>query len=137
MNRVFPISGLKLIEEQDGTGDPAQKGDRVMFNMRLFLNKGDEVPLNETQAKHLPKEMIRVVDGVTLIDHKIVLGRREAMAGVEHALMGMKVGGYRKVRVSPHLAYRDKGIPDLIPPDAVLIVELWLRRISPNDGARG
>lgn len=65
MNRVFPISGLKLIEEQDGTGDPAQKGDRVMFNMRLFLNKGDEVPLNEMQAKDLPKEMIRVVDGVT------------------------------------------------------------------------
>ena len=56
-----------------------------------------------------------------------VLGCREAIAGVEHALMGMKVGGYRKVRVSPHLAYRDKGIPDLVPPDAVLIVELWLR----------
>jgi FKBP-type peptidyl-prolyl cis-trans isomerase len=41
----------------------------------------------------------------------------------------MKAGGYRKVRVSPHLAYRDKGIPDLIPPDAVLVVELWLRAI--------
>jgi FKBP-type peptidyl-prolyl cis-trans isomerase (trigger factor) len=129
MNRVFPISGLKLIEEQDGTGDPAQKGDRVMFNMRLFLNKGDEVPLNEMQAKHLPKEMIRVVDGVTLIDRKIVLGRREAMAGVEHTLMGMKVGGYRKVRISPHLAYRDQGIPDMIPPNAVLICEIWLRDI--------
>jgi len=108
---------------------PANKGDRVMFNMRLFLNKGDEVPLNKTQAKHLPKEMIRVVDGVTLIDRTIVLGRREAMAGVEHALLGMKVGGYRKVRVSPHLAYRDKGIKDLIPPDAVLICEVWLRDI--------
>jgi FKBP-type peptidyl-prolyl cis-trans isomerase len=43
--------------------------------------------------------------------------------------MGMKVGGYRKVRISPHLAYRDKGIPDLIPPDAVLICEIWLRDI--------
>ena len=108
---------------------PANKGDRVLFHMRLFLNKGDEVPLNETQVKHLPKEMIRVVDGVTLIDRTIALGRREAMAGVEHALIGMKVGGYRKVRVSPHLAYRDKGIPDLIPPDAVLICEVWLRDI--------
>ena len=49
------------------------------------------------------------------------------MVGVEHALMGMKVGGYRKVRVSPHLAYRDTGIPDLIPPNAVLICEIWLR----------
>ena len=100
-----------------------------MFNMRLFLNKGDEVPLNETQVKHLPKDMIRVVDGVTFVDRTIVLGRREAIAGVEHTLMGMKVGGYRKVRVSPHLAYRDKGIPDLVPPDAVLICEIWLRDI--------
>jgi hypothetical protein len=123
------LSGLKLLEEREGEGMPTNKGNRVLFNMRLFLNKGDEVPLNETQAKHLPKERIRVVDGVTLIERTIVLGRREAMAGVEHALMGMKVGGYRKVRVSPHLAYRDKGIPDLIPPDAVLICEIWLRDI--------
>jgi FKBP-type peptidyl-prolyl cis-trans isomerase 2 len=101
--------------------------------MRLFLNKGDEVLLNETQATHLPKEMIRVVDGVTLIDRTIVLGRREAMAGVEHTVTGMKVSGYRKVRISPHLAYRDKGIPGLIPPDAVLICEIWLRAISNAD----
>jgi FKBP-type peptidyl-prolyl cis-trans isomerase len=123
------ISGLKLLDEREGDGPSAQKGDRVMFHMRLFLNKGDEIPLNETQAKHLPKEMIRVVDGMTFIDRTIVLGRREAIAGVEHALIGMKVDGYRKVRISPHLAYRDKGIPDLIPPDAVLICEIWLRDI--------
>jgi FKBP-type peptidyl-prolyl cis-trans isomerase (trigger factor) len=123
------LSGLKLLEEREGKGVPANKGAHVLFNIRIFLNKGDEVLLNETQAEHLPKEMIRVVDGVTLIDRTIVLGRREAMAGVEHALMGMKVGGYRNVRVSPHLTYRDKGIPDLIPPDAVLICDIWLRDI--------
>ena len=123
------LSGLKLLEEQEGQGVPANKGDRVVFNSRLFLNKGDEVRLNETQAQYIPKEMLRVIEGVTLIDHTIVLGRREAMAGVEHALLGMKAGGYRKVRISPHLAYRDKGIPDLIPPKAVLIVELWVRAI--------
>ena len=41
----------------------------------------------------------------------------------------MKVGGYRKVRISPHLAYRAKGVPGFIPPDAVLIVDLWLRAV--------
>jgi FKBP-type peptidyl-prolyl cis-trans isomerase len=123
------ISGLKLLDEREGDGPSAQKGDRVMFHMRLFLNKGDEIPLNETQAKHLPKEIIRVVDGMTFVDRTIVLGQREAIAGVVHTLMGMKAGGYRKVRISPHLAYRDKGIPDLVPPDAVLIVELWLREV--------
>jgi len=123
------INGLKLLDEREGAGTPAKKGDRVVYNSKLFLNKGDEVPLNAKLAGCLPKEMFRVEGGVTFIDHNVVLGRRRVIAGVEHALMGMKVGGYRKVRVSPHLAYRDKGIPDLIPPDAVLICEIWLRNI--------
>jgi FKBP-type peptidyl-prolyl cis-trans isomerase (trigger factor) len=124
------LSGIKLLEEREGEGRPTQKGDRVVYNMRLFLNKGDEVPLNAKQAEHLPKVMIRVEEGVKFIDHTTVLGSRQSMAGVEHVLMGMKVGGYRKVRISPHLAYRDKGIPDLIPPDALLICEIWLRHIE-------
>ena len=123
------LRGLKLLEERDGEGQPAQKGDRVVYNSRIFLNHGDEVPINEIQAKHLPAQMARADHGTTFIDHTIVLGRRQAMAGVEHALLGMKVGGYRKVRVSPHLAYRGKGIPDMIPSDAVLICEIWLRDI--------
>ena len=77
----------------------------------------------------MSKDNIRIQDGGTLIDRTVRLGRREVMAGVEHALIGMKVGGYRKVRISPHLAYRDKGIPDLIPPHAVLVAEIWLRAV--------
>ena len=123
------LSGLTLLEEREGEGRLAQKGGRVVYNTKIFLNHGDEVPLNELQAKQLPKEMVRVEGGSTFIDHRIVLGRRQAIAGVEHALLGMKVGGYRKVRISPHLAYRNKGIQDLIPPDAVLICEVWLRNI--------
>lgn len=125
------LSGLKLLAEREGEGKSAQRGDCVVYNTRIFLNRGDEVPLNEIQAKHLPAKLVRVAEGTTFIDHTIILGRRQAMAGVEHALLGMKVGGYRKVRVSPHLAYHDKGIPDLIPPDAVLICEIWLREIMP------
>jgi FKBP-type peptidyl-prolyl cis-trans isomerase len=123
------MSGLNLLDEREGAGMPAKQGDCVVYNTKISLNQGDEVPLNDLQAKQLPKEMVRVESGVTFIDHTIILGRRQAIAGVEHALMGMKVGGYRKVRISPHLAYRDKGIPDLIPPDAVLICEIWLRNI--------
>ena len=124
------ISGLKLLEEREGAGTPAKKGDRVVYNTRIFLNQGEEVLRNDFQAKELPTEMVRVEGGVSFIDHRIVLGQRQAIAGIEHALIDMKAGGYRKVRISPHLAYRDKGIPDLIPPDAVLIVELWPRGIA-------
>ncbi len=121
------ISGLKLLEEREGEGRPAREGDRILYNARLFLNKGDEVPLNDKQTQYLPNEMVRVEGGLAFVDHTTVLGSRQAIAGVEQALMGMKAGGYRKVRISPHLAYRDKGIPDLIPSNAVLIAEIWLR----------
>ena len=130
-------SGLKLLDEREGSGTPAKKGDCVVYTMRLFLNKGDEVLLNEKQAEHLPKDMIRVEDGIMLIDRTVTLGRREVIAGVEHALMGMRVGGYRKVRISPHLAYRDTGVPDLIPADAVLIVEIRLREMVQKRKVRG
>ena len=126
------ISGIRLLEEREGEGRPAQKGDRVVYNARLFLKQGDEVPLNAKQTPHLPQDMIRVEEGVTFVDHSTVLGSRQAIASVEHALTGMKVGGYRKVRISPHLAYREKGIPLLIPPEAVLICAIWLRHIVPG-----
>jgi|SRR5678816_568586 FKBP-type peptidyl-prolyl cis-trans isomerase (trigger factor) len=123
------LGGVKLLDDREGEGQPAQKGDRVIYNVRLFLNKGEEVPLNASQAEHLPKEMLRIEGNVTFVDHQTVLGSRQTMAGIEHALMGMKAGGYRKVRISPHLAYREKGLSNLIPPQAVLTVEVWLRHI--------
>ena len=124
------MSGLTLLDEREGAGAPAQKGDRVVYNTSMFLNQGDEVPLNDVQAQRLPKDMVRVEAGATFVDHTIVLGQRRAIVGVEHALMGMKAGGYRKVRMSPHLGYRDKGIPGLIPSNVVLVVEIWLRAIA-------
>jgi hypothetical protein len=121
--------GIRLLEEREGTGAPASKGARVIYNVRIFLNKGEEVPLNERQVAHVRESMVRNDDGRTFIDHAITLGRRQAIAGIEQALLGMKQGGYRKVRISPHLAYGEEGLPGLIPARAVLIAELWLRKI--------
>ncbi|HSC42616.1 MAG: FKBP-type peptidyl-prolyl cis-trans isomerase [Betaproteobacteria bacterium] len=122
-------SGIKLLDDREGSGEPAKKGDKVIYNVRIHLNKGDEVPLNERQAEFLPAGMLRTENGRRLVDHELILGKRRAIAGVEYALIGMKPGGYRKVRLSPHLAYRDEGLTDLIPPNAILKVELWLRQI--------
>ena len=105
-------------------GLPAKKGDSVIYNLKIFLNKGDEVPLNQRQAEYLPVQMIRTVDGYRFVDHKTVLGNREAMA-----VWNIRSSETGKVRVNPHLAYRDEGLGDLIPANAVLIVELWLREI--------
>ncbi len=123
------LSGVKRLDEQEGEGEPARIGDRVVYNTRTFLNQGDEVRIQGAKAAILPPDRLRVVDRITWVDHTTVLGTRQCIAGVEHALIGMKVGCYRKVRISPHLAYRDQGVPDYIPPNAILIVEIWLRAI--------
>jgi hypothetical protein len=72
-------SGITLLEEVEGQGPSAVKGDRVVFNMKLWLNRGDEVPLNAVQAEHLPEYMTRTVDGQKFIDHRTTLGRRERL----------------------------------------------------------
>ena len=111
-------SGIKLLDDREGFGESAKKGDKVIYNVRIHLNKGEEVPLNERQAEALPPTMLRTENGRRLVDHELLLGKRRAITGIEYTLIGMKPGGYRKVRLSPHLAYRDEGLADLIPPNA-------------------
>jgi FKBP-type peptidyl-prolyl cis-trans isomerase 2 len=121
--------GIKLLEQREGIGEPAKKGDRILYNLKMFLHRGEEVPLNERQAERLPAELIRTVGGYRFVEHRMTLGRRDAIAGVEDSLIGMKKDGYRKVEVSPHLAFGEKGLPGLVPANAVLFIELWLREI--------
>ena len=123
-------SGLKILENHEGSGLVAGSGHTIVYNVRIFLNQGDEVPINDALAERgIPDDRIRRENGQILIDHISTLGKRQAIAGIEKALMGMRVGGFRKLRVSPHLAYRDRGLPGLIPPDAVLNISVWLREV--------
>ena len=127
------ISGLKVLEEIDGQGPGAVKGDNVTYNIKIFLNRGEEVPLNQQQVERLPERMndiIRHENGYKFIDHKTRLGERGPIAAIEYSLYGMKAGGYKKIKTSPHLAYREKGIPGLIPGDSALTIEIWLREIN-------
>jgi len=102
--------GLDVLECKKGTGPIAEVGDTVQFDVRIYLNRGDEVPMNNTTTT-------------------TKLGTRRVIAGIERTLIGMQVGGYRKVRVSPHLAYGNSGVKGAIPADAVLNISLWLREI--------
>jgi len=103
-------SGIKLIEDIEGTGREAVKGDTVEFESQGHLNHGECI-----QDRLMMKTKI---------------GKRGIIAGIECGLTGMKVGGYRKIKISPHLGYRDEGVATKIPPNAVLVYELWLHRIE-------
>ena len=74
--------------------------------------------------------MLSDVDGQLLINYTCTLGKRQAVAAIEYSLYGMKVGGYRKVKASPHLAYREQGIPGKVPANAILVFSIWLRQLA-------
>ncbi len=122
--------GIELLDEVVGEGPVAEKGDRVTYNARFFLRRGDDVtPDAEILSRARAHCVSRFVDGVKLIDHVTALGRRQTLAGIEKSLLGMGVGGYREVLVSPHLAYGAEGVPGRVPADALLRIQLWVREI--------
>lgn len=123
-------SGIKLLDERPGTGTAASKGDAVIYNARLFLRRGDEVTTDPLSIETYGlTDGVRIVDEVSLIDHRTVLGKRQPIAAVEKTLYGMQAGGYREVLVASHLAYGKKGLPERIPADAMLRIQLWVRDV--------
>ena len=103
------LSGIKLLEEVEGNGVPIKKRDYVKINLNAWLNSGKQIQTND--------QCIVDVSSRTLI------------AGLEKSILGMKTSGIRKVKISPHLAYGDKGVPNLIPPNSVLIYEIQILEI--------
>ena len=93
-----------------GEGAVASRGCTVEVQYSLFLNGGEAVQENAKQS-------FRV-------------GERRVVAGLEYGVEGMRVGGKRRIRVPPHLAYREKGVPDSIPPNAVLEFRVSLLRVQ-------
>lgn len=123
--------GIELLAETVGSGPVAGKAHRVVYNVRLVLNRGDEVPMNAVQiAAGVPPERVRNTAAGPLVDHHIVLGNRQCIPGIEQTLLGMRTGGFRKVRIAPHLAYGDAGVSGLVPGNALLVAEVWLRCVA-------
>ena len=102
--------GIELESEAEGSGPAARRGCTVTIRYSGYLHRGDA----------FQKEMT----------YTFRLGKREVIAGLEYAVEGMKVGGRRRVKVGPHLAYRKTGVPGLIPPNALLVFDIELVAID-------
>lgn len=114
--------GVKLIEEEVGKGNPVERQKNYLVAIRITLNRGEVVQYPEKCLNYYYEDFKVLEDGY--FQHKVRIDRENLFPGLFYAVQGMKIGGYRKVEITPHLAYGKKGIPEIIPPDAKLTVEL-------------
>jgi FKBP-type peptidyl-prolyl cis-trans isomerase len=59
----------------------------------------------------------------------ITLGTRQTIAAWEEGLLGMRVGGKRRLVVPPNLGYGARGMGNEIPPNTVLVFDMTLNSI--------
>jgi len=108
--------GVEYEDIRLGDGPIAERGSRVEVRYDLFLNRGEQV-----QEKQV---------------YSFRVGKRRAIPGLEYGVEGMRVGGERRLRVGPHLAYRDQTIPVRVPAKAVLEFRVTLLRVDADAASR-
>jgi FKBP-type peptidyl-prolyl cis-trans isomerase len=114
---VFKESPPKSLVIKDlvvGTGDEAQAGDTVSVNYTGWLWHGKEFESSSYQ---------------------FTLGQGGVIKGWDQGIVGMKVGGTRKLTIPPDLAYGEEGAYDqqgneTIPPNATLTFEVELLAVE-------
>jgi len=112
---VFKESPPKSLVIKDlvvGTGDEAQAGDTVSVNYTGWLWHG--------------KEFQSTVGGDPF---PFTLGQGDVIKGWDQGIVGMKVGGTRRLTIPPDLAYGAAGKGD-IPPNATLVFEVELLAVE-------
>ena len=103
-------SGLKITELQVGEGAEASSGQTVAVHYRGTLENG--------------KQFDASYDRGTPFNFPLGAGR--VIKGWDEGVVGMKVGGKRKLVIPPDLAYGSRGAGGVIPPNATLVFEVEL-----------
>ena len=104
--------GVEFEDITVGDGPIADRGASVEISYTLALNKGEIV---ESEKRY-----------------EFRLGDRRVVAGLEHGVEGMRVGGERRIRVGPHLAYGQRSVPGKVPANAVLEFRVKLLQSRPS-----
>jgi ankyrin repeat protein len=116
-------SGLTLLVDIPGPGDPIRRQHNYLIRLRLWLNRGEPV---RWQMAWGPVGIARLEDnGETLIT-EVRIDRRSLVNGLFYGVDGMRVGGTRRLEIAPHLGYGDRGVPGVIPAAAVLTAEITI-----------
>lgn len=113
--------GVEVLEEVPGLGAPVERKALYDFRLRMWLSRGD--PIRWSQPWGLYNRG-RIEDHGTTLFTSLRVDRESMFSGLLYGIEGMKVGGTRRLRVAPHLAYREAGVPGVVPQNALLIIEV-------------
>jgi FKBP-type peptidyl-prolyl cis-trans isomerase len=118
--------GIKILEDVLGMGEKVQRHRWYRLTFRAWLNNRQPVIWKEPfgLCDHGP----HISDNGKAMTADFRYDRVFLIAGLFYGIEGMRVGGKRTLKISPHLAYRDKGIEGVIPPNAVLEIEVKIHR---------
>ncbi|HKN86533.1 MAG TPA: FKBP-type peptidyl-prolyl cis-trans isomerase [Nitrospiraceae bacterium] len=107
---VTTESGLKYLDMTVGTGRQAELGDTASVHYTGWLADG--------------KKFDSSVDRKEPFSFR--LGAGQVIKGWDEGVMGMKIGGKRKLTIPPQLGYGARGAGGVIPPNATLTFDVEL-----------
>jgi FKBP-type peptidyl-prolyl cis-trans isomerase len=114
-SEVKTASGLRYVDEVEGTGPSPQPGQTVSVHYTGTLESGVKFDSSRDPGKQ-PLEF--------------VVGGGKMIKGFDEGVRGMKVGGKRKLIIPSSLGYGPVGRPPSIPGNATLIFEIELLGIK-------
>ena len=114
-------AGIEMLEDVPGTGAEVRRRHVYRLRLRLWLHRGE--PIRWQRPWGLVDRARLEDDGATLVTD-LRIDRENLFAGLFQGIAGMRIGGRRKLKISPHLAYGDKGIAGLVPPRAMIVAEI-------------
>jgi FKBP-type peptidyl-prolyl cis-trans isomerase len=101
-------SGLYVQDLETGQGTVASRDRTAVIRYAGWLANGKEFDRGEISVK---------------------LGGAQVIRAWEEGVLGMRVGGRRRLVTPPNLAYGSRGAPPDIPPNAVLVFEVVLTSV--------
>jgi FKBP-type peptidyl-prolyl cis-trans isomerase len=123
---ITPVTypdGLKVIDLKVGTGAAAISGENAEVQYTGWLTSCQQFDSSRTSGR---------------TPFTFQLGQQQVISGWDEGLLGMKVGGKRKLIIPPSLAYGSQGQTDqqtgatIIPPNATLLFEIELMSLKPG-----
>ena len=107
---------LKVEDLIEGKGAPAKSGDKISVRyVGVLFNNNKEFDSSWKRGK---------------APFQLTLGQGSVIQGWDEGLIGMKVGGRRRLTIPPDLAYGAQGQPPSIPANSTLVFDVDLTKIG-------